>query len=158
MDADLRDQVQRVQLVHPRAGYRTVRQYIYLLGIRVGECGLRRVMGKFGLQACLKRAFVRTRDSKHSHRVYPNLIKRILVSAIDQIWVSDITGIREEKHRVLAPARQGGHQKSERLRRQKVSLSQPGRLVADLIIGLVADAGKKTLVPTETPSETLLRP
>jgi transposase InsO family protein len=93
-DADLRDQIERVQLVHPRAGYRTVRQYLSRLGVRVGERRLRRVMNKFGLKARLKRAFVRTTDSKHSHRVYPNLIKGMLVTGLDQIWVSDITYIR----------------------------------------------------------------
>jgi len=93
-DADLRDQVERVQTSHPSAGYRTVRQYLGRLGVRVGERRLRRVMGKFGLQARIKRAFVRTTDSRHSHRVYPNLIKGMLVTGVDQIWVSDITYIR----------------------------------------------------------------
>ncbi len=93
-DADLRDQVERVQLVHPRAGYRTVRQYLHRLGVRVGERRLRRVMGKFGLRARIKRAFVRTTDSNHSHRVYPNLIKGMIVTGVDQIWVADITYIR----------------------------------------------------------------
>ena len=93
-DADLRDQVERVQVAHPRAGYRTVRHYLSRLGVRVGERRLRRVMGKFGLQARIKRAFVRTTDSRHSHRVYPNLIKGMLVTGVDQIWVSDITYIR----------------------------------------------------------------
>ena len=94
LDADLRDQVERVQTIHPSAGYRTVRQYLARLGIRVGERRLRRVMGKFGLKARIKRAFVRTTDSRHSHRVYPNLIKGMLVTGVDQIWVSDITYIR----------------------------------------------------------------
>jgi putative transposase len=93
-DADLRDQVENVQVVHPRAGYRTVRQYLARQGLRVGERRLRRVMNKFGLKARVKRAFVRTTDSRHSHRVYPNLIQGMIVTGIDQIWVSDITYIR----------------------------------------------------------------
>ena len=56
LDADLRDQVESVQTSHPSAGYRTVRQYLARLGIRVGERRLRRVMGKFGLKARIKRA------------------------------------------------------------------------------------------------------
>lgn len=92
-DADLRDQVERVQMVHPRSGYRTVRQYLMRAGVRVGERRLRRVMNKFGLRARIKRAFVRTTDSRHSNRVYPNLIKGMLLTGIDQVWVSDITYI-----------------------------------------------------------------
>jgi putative transposase len=93
-DADLRGQVESVQVVHPRAGYRTVRQYLARQGVRVGERRLRRVMTKFGLKARIKRAFVRTTDSNHPHRVYPNLIQGMIVTGIDQIWVSDITYIR----------------------------------------------------------------
>lgn len=51
-------------------------------------------MNKFGLKARIKRAFVRTTDSNHSHRVYPNLIKGMVVTGVDQIWVADITYIR----------------------------------------------------------------
>jgi transposase InsO family protein len=93
-DADLRDEVESVQVVHPRAGYRTVRQYLARQGLYVGERRLRRVMNKFGLKARIKRAFVRTTDSNHPHRVYPNLIQGMIVTGIDQIWVSDITYIR----------------------------------------------------------------
>jgi putative transposase len=93
-DADLRDQVEGVQAVHHRAGYRTVRQYLARQGLRVGERRLRRVMNKFGLKARIKRAFIKTTDSRHPHRVYPNLIQGMIVTGIDQIWVSDITYIR----------------------------------------------------------------
>lgn len=94
LDADLRGQVEHVQMGFPSAGYRTVRQYLFRQGIRVGERRLRRVMNKFGLKARIKRAFVRTTDSNHSHRVYPNLTKGMVVTGVDQIWVADITYIR----------------------------------------------------------------
>lgn len=94
LDADLRGQVEQVQMGFPSAGYRTVRQYLSRQGIRVGERRLRRVMNKFGLKARIKRAFVRTTDSNHSDRVYPNLIKGMVVTGVDQIWVADITYIR----------------------------------------------------------------
>lgn len=95
-DADLRDQVERVQVDHPRAGYRMVLGYLRELGVRVGERRLRRVMRQFGLQARIKRAFVRTTDSRHSHRCYPNLLPGRKVTGLNQVWVSDLTYIRIE--------------------------------------------------------------
>lgn len=95
-DADLRDQVERVQVEHPRAGYRMVLGYLREVGVRVGERRLRRVMKQFGLQARIKRAFVRTTDSRHSHRCYPNLLPGRKVTGLNQVWVSDLTYIRIE--------------------------------------------------------------
>jgi transposase InsO family protein len=95
-DADLRDQVERVQVDHPRAGYRMVLGYLRELGVRVGERRLRRVMRQFGLQARIKRAFIRTTDSRHSHRCYPNLLPGKKVTGLNQVWVSDLTYIRIE--------------------------------------------------------------
>jgi putative transposase len=44
---------------------------------------------------CLRRrAFVRTTDSNHSLTVYPNLARGLVLSNINQLWVSDITYIR----------------------------------------------------------------
>jgi transposase InsO family protein len=42
----------------------------------------------------MKRRFVRTTDSDHGLRVYPNLIKGLAVTDVNQVWVSDITYIR----------------------------------------------------------------
>jgi transposase InsO family protein len=44
---------------------------------------------------CLrKRHFVRTTDSRHSLPVYPNLAGQMILSGIDELWISDITYIR----------------------------------------------------------------
>lgn len=93
-DAELRDAIERVQSEFPRAGYRTVQVYLRRGGIRVGERRLRRVMKRFSLHAQIKRAFVHTTDSKHSHRVYPNLLPGERLSGINQAWGADLTYIR----------------------------------------------------------------
>jgi transposase InsO family protein len=51
-------------------------------------------MKKYGLQARVKKRFIRTTDSNHSFPVYPNLIKGKTVTVINQVWVADITYIR----------------------------------------------------------------
>lgn len=93
-DADLRDRVELVQTEHPTSGYRTMIRYLQRNGIRVGERKLRRIMKKYDLHARIKRAFVRTTDSNHSHRVYPNLLPGRTVMGLDEVWTADLTYIR----------------------------------------------------------------
>src|SRR3989338_3409548 len=46
------------------------------------------------LQAKIKKKWIKTTDSNHKHRVYPNLIKGLIPMGINEIWVADITYIR----------------------------------------------------------------
>lgn len=93
-DADLRDRVELVQTEHPKSGYRTMIHYLDRSGVRVGERKLRRIMKKYDLHARIKRAFVRTTDSNHPHRVYPNLLPGRTVMGLDEVWTADLTYIR----------------------------------------------------------------
>ena len=95
-DLELRDAIEAVQVDFARAGYRTVQHYLQRRGRRVGERRIRRVMKDFSLHAQIQRAFVRTTDSDHAHRVYPNRLPGKCVSGINQVWVSDLTYIRIE--------------------------------------------------------------
>jgi putative transposase len=51
-------------------------------------------MKKYSLQAKIRRAFVRTTDSNHDCRVYPNLLKDLAITGLNQLWAADITYIR----------------------------------------------------------------
>ncbi len=94
-DADLRDQIERIQTEHSQSGYRTMLHYLRRSGVQgVGERKLRRIMKKYDLHARLKRAFVTTTDSNHSHRVYPNLLPGRTVMGLDEVWTVDLTYIR----------------------------------------------------------------
>ena len=93
-DAELRGQIESVHTTHCRAGYRTMREYLKRAGIRVGERKLRRVMKKYDLQAKIKRAFVHTTDSNHSHQVYPNLLPGRTVMGLNEVWTADLTYVR----------------------------------------------------------------
>ena len=90
-DAELRDQIERVQAELSPPGYRSVLRYLRRQGNPVGERKVRRIMKKFGLHAKLKRAFVVTTDSQHSHRVYPNLLPGRTVMGLDEVWTADLT-------------------------------------------------------------------
>lgn len=43
-----------------------------------------------------KRRWIKTTDSNHGYRIYPNLIKNLIVTGSNQVWAADITyiGIR----------------------------------------------------------------
>jgi putative transposase len=93
-DAELRDAIESVQADFPKAGYRTVQCYLRRRGRFVGERRIRRIMKRFSLHAEIKRAFVHTTDSNHSHRVYPNLLPGRVLTGINQAWAADLTYIR----------------------------------------------------------------
>lgn len=93
-DAELRDAIESIQTEFPKAGYRTAQRYLRRRGRFVGERRIRRVMKQFSLHAEIKRAFVHTTDSNHSHRVYPNLLPGKRLTGINQGWAADITYIR----------------------------------------------------------------
>lgn len=93
-DTELRDAIEAVQVGFPKAGYRTAQRYLRRTGRFVGERRIRRIMRQFSLHAEIRRAFVHTTDSNHSHRVYPNLLPGRCLTGINQAWAADITYIR----------------------------------------------------------------
>jgi transposase InsO family protein len=60
----------------------------------VGEEKVRGILRSDNLLAVRRRKFVVTTDSKHRFRVYPNLAEAMELTAINQLWVADITYIR----------------------------------------------------------------
>jgi putative transposase len=93
-DAQLRDQIEAIQAEFPGYGYRRVQRDLKQRGQKINTKRIRRVMSENGLRPILWRSFVRTTDSNHSHRIYPNLLKNQTVSGPNQAWAADITYIR----------------------------------------------------------------
>lgn len=92
----IRALIEGVQKDFPRSGYRRVQEYLKRQGVRIGERRLRGVMEKYGLWAEIKRAWVKTTDSDHPFRAYPNLLPERRVDGVNQVWTADITYIRIE--------------------------------------------------------------
>lgn len=90
----LRDAIERIVLEFPGYGYRRVTKALQREGWTVNHKRVLRVMRQESLLCQLKRRFVPTTDSRHGRPVYPNLIRDLCVSRLDQIWVADITYIR----------------------------------------------------------------
>jgi transposase InsO family protein len=94
-DADLRDAIQRLALAHRHYGYRRITAQLRRDGWVVNAKRVLRLMREDNLLALRTKAFVpRTTDSRHGHAIVPNLIRNLVPSGIDQIWVADITYVR----------------------------------------------------------------
>jgi transposase InsO family protein len=78
----------------PRYGCPRVTKELRRRGYLVNHKRVFRIMRKEKLHCRRKKRFVRTTDSNHSFRVYPNLAKSLVPERPNQLWRSDITYIR----------------------------------------------------------------
>jgi transposase InsO family protein len=93
----VRDAIQRLALKDRHCGYRRIGRLLRREGWVVNHKRVLRMMRQDNLLSVRRRRFIVTTDSEHSWRVYPNLARRIEVSAINQLWVADITYIRLQR-------------------------------------------------------------
>jgi transposase InsO family protein len=93
-DTALRDAIERMVLEFPGYGYRRVTKALQREGWDVNHKRVLRVMRDEALLCQLERRFVRTTDSAHALRTYPNLLAEMVLAGPDQAWVADITYIR----------------------------------------------------------------
>jgi len=94
-DADMRDLIQRAALADRHCGYRRITHALRRQGLIVNAKRVLRLMREDNLLALRATPFVpRTTDSRHGFAVRPNLTRGLIPTALDQIWVADITYIR----------------------------------------------------------------
>ena len=74
-------------------GCRRVTAQLRREGTPVGRERVRRLMREEGLTVKPKRRFVRTTQSDHGEKVWPNLAKDFTPTGINQLWVADLTYI-----------------------------------------------------------------
>jgi len=87
--------VQQVALAHRRRyGYRRVTKTINRGGLKINHKRVLRYMREDNLLALRHTAYAAATDSDHELEVCFNLARRMELTAIDQLWVADITYIR----------------------------------------------------------------
>lgn len=93
----LRDAIQRLVLSHRHYGYRRITALLRREGWVVNHKRVARLMREDNLLCLRKPAFrPATTDSRHDWRVWPNLARRMVPMAVNQLWVADITYVRLE--------------------------------------------------------------
>lgn len=95
-DAALTVEIKHIHRKHKgRYGSPRVHRDLRERGRRVGRKRVARLMRQQGLRGHTPRRFRRTTDSRHSHRIAPNLVARdFAASAPNEAWVGDITYVQ----------------------------------------------------------------
>jgi transposase InsO family protein len=95
------DLVRQERAVQPRLGgrklLRRVRGELAKAGVQIGRDRFFEVLARHGLLIERRARSVRTTDSRHSFKVYENLLAGRELTGPHQAWVSDITYIRTEE-------------------------------------------------------------
>jgi putative transposase len=94
------DRIEAIVLEFPGYGYRRVTKQLEREGFGVNHKRVLRIMRQESLLCQLRHRWVRTTDSEHGLRTYPNLLAHAgwrALSGLDQAWVADITYIHLEQ-------------------------------------------------------------
>ena len=91
----VRAAIQEVALAHRRRyGYRRIAVDLRRRGMIINHKRVLRIMREDNLLAIRYRKYILTTNSQHDCQVFLNLAARMTVTAINQLWVADITYIR----------------------------------------------------------------
>jgi putative transposase len=97
----VREIVVRIRCSMPRIGtrklYFLIKEELGALNINLGRDVLFKFLKAEHLLIKPKRSYIKTTDSTHWMRKYPNIAKNIVITAPEQLWVSDITYIKTDK-------------------------------------------------------------
>ena len=94
-ETGLRDRLQTLALAHRHYGYRRLGVLLRREGWQANHKRVLKLLRSDNLLCLRRRAFVPpTTDSQHRWRVWPNLARGIRTTAVNQLWVADITYLR----------------------------------------------------------------
>jgi transposase InsO family protein len=96
-DTNLRDQIQKVALRFRCYGRRRITEELRRQGCTASKTKIRHILREDNLLAVRKRKFITTTKKDNQFRVYPNLVERLELTDMNQLWVADITYIRLQR-------------------------------------------------------------
>ena len=92
-DKDLCTKIRAIARRSPFYGYRRITHALRRKGVVVNHKKVLKLMRDMKIQVKRRRKFTSTTNSSHNLKVYPNLIKNMVVDRIDKLWCADITYI-----------------------------------------------------------------
>lgn len=101
-DAELRAAIQEIALADRHYGYRRIHAALRRQGWEVNHKRVLRLLREDNLLSLRHKAFVSTTYSSHEHAIYSNLTRGVHLSAINQLWVADITYVRLREEFIYA--------------------------------------------------------
>lgn len=93
-EMEIRDQMQQIALQWPAYGYRRITVELNRRGLLVNHKRVLRLMRGDNLLCLRRKSFLVTTNSRHGLPVYPDLARQMRPTAVNQLWVADITYIR----------------------------------------------------------------
>ena len=91
-DLALMRRIDELHLEHPFMGARMLRRMLLREGIRVGRRHLGTLMQRMGIQALCPQPGTSERNPQH--KVYPYLLRKVVIRRANQVWALDTTYIR----------------------------------------------------------------
>lgn len=91
----LMNRIDELHLEHPTCGSRMLRDYLRLEGHIVNRKRIQRLMGIMQINAIYPKRNLSKRDLEH--RIYPYLLRDVIIDRANHVWSTDITYIRMEK-------------------------------------------------------------
>jgi putative transposase len=101
LEIRIKEEIQNIVIEFTGYGYRRVTIELQNRGHSVKEKIVRKFMKEDNLLCVKKRFRLRTTDSNHGEKIYPNLARDLKVTDINQLWVADITYIQLSKEFVF---------------------------------------------------------
>jgi len=93
-EADLRSRIEEIACEFTRYGYRRITAQLRREGYLVNHKKVLRIMRESSLLVVAKKKWIKTTNSNHPYCRFPNLVKNLVISSLNQVWFADITYIR----------------------------------------------------------------
>ena len=95
IDNWLMNEIYEIWMKYPFYGYRRITAILNRSGYNVNDKKIRRIMKLMNLQAIYPKK--RTTFSDKEHKIYPYLLRDLIINKSDQVWATDITYIKMSK-------------------------------------------------------------